>query len=149
MTNGANALANAASGTPLVPFAGVRLLDALNISALQVTVNQWPDTPVTTLNNLHVRIFPTGQRARPVGQADYGAQSTFKLPEDRYDVLADYGALQRVATGVRVEGGKTVTQTIDLGLGTLEVAVQYAPGHPSKAACCASSPRPIQTASRS
>jgi hypothetical protein len=116
------------SGEPLIRLATARLLDARNIGALQVQVNQWPGTPVTLQNDLHVRVFPAGQRVRPVGQSEYQAQSTFKLPEDRYDVLVDYGTLQMVATGVRVEGSRTFTQTVDLGLGTLEVAAQYAPG---------------------
>jgi hypothetical protein len=116
-------------GDTLDRFITVRVQDPGTVGKLQIQVNQWTGQPVQRFDG-QVRLYPQGIRMRPTAQVDYNSAPTFDLPAGRYDVVVTLGDLRREVVGISVEAGKTVSQSVDLGLGGLSVSVVAAPGQP-------------------
>lgn len=120
----------AGGGEPLDRYATARVLDASNIGALQVQVDQWANTPLEGTGDLKIQVYERGARVQPAAESDYDVNPSFKLPAGEYDLLVSRNEVTREFDGIRVEAGKTTTQALDLQLGRVQVTLVSAPGHP-------------------
>ena len=121
--------ASIGGGDPIERFTTARVLDAANIGQLALQINQWANTPADE-SDVHILVYAAGQRILPVAKSDYNAQTSFKLPSGKYDVVVTYSDARREFNNLDVQGGQTASQTLDLQLGALQVTVLSAPGQP-------------------
>jgi hypothetical protein len=116
-------------GEPLDRLASARVLDPANVGSLALRVEQWNGEPALR-DDLHVAVYPAGQRAQTAAHEDYNVEPQFKLASGRYDVVVRLGEVRREFNGLAVTGQQTTTQVLNLGLGGLAVSVLLSPGEP-------------------